>query len=344
VADLNEWQMEIAGVVIGAGTNVPVTDVEGLGMPDLRTQDVDNPVGDGAFAGVDLYSARTVRIEAGIRAAGDPAAALDALGRLQRAADDRAVRTEAGAQTVLRLRWPGRTTRRLYGRLRRVEATSTANTLHGWIPLDMEFAAADPRFHADEASGLTLALAADGLGGFRAPLVAPLTTGVAVPDERRGWARNDGDLPAWPSLRITGPCTNPRIRHVESGRVIELSVALRSGERIDIETRPGTRWVLRNGHGNLAPALSPASRLDAFVIPPDSSEIWWTARDYTNATRLAVTWRSAYAALWPRCTGGTARDPDQPATAHPRRHARRPRLPHDGPRPRPRLAGRDRGR
>ncbi|MFE0642806.1 hypothetical protein ACFW2Y_14505 [Streptomyces sp. NPDC058877] len=295
--ELADWQIDIAGVLLGPGTDIPVAEVEGLGVPDLRTQDVDNPAGDGAFPGVDLYGSRTVRIEAGIRTAGDPARALDLLARLHRAADDPAVRTDSGAQTVLRLRWPGRTTRRLYGRLRRVEATSTASTLHGWIPLDIEFAALDPRFHADDVSALTLALSADGLGGFRAPLVAPLTTGVAIPDERRGWVHNEGDLPAWPSLRITGPCTNPRIRHVESGRVIELSVTLRSGEHIDIETRPGTRWVLRNGTGNLAPALSPASRLDTFTIPPGRSELWWTARDHTNATRLAVTWRAAYAAL-----------------------------------------------
>ncbi|MGI5195653.1 hypothetical protein ACQEVY_18725 [Streptomyces sp. CA-288835] len=210
MAGLGDWQIEMAGVLIGARTDVPASEVEGLGIPEFRTQDVDNPAGDGAFPGIDLYAARTIRIEAGIRTAGNPAAALDVLGRLQRAADDPAVRTDSSAQTVLRLRWPGRTTRRLYGRLRREEATSTAKAVHGWIPLDLEFAALDPRFHADEASALTLALAADGLGGFRAPLVAPLTTGVAIPDERRGWVRNDGDLPAWPSLCITGPCTDGR--------------------------------------------------------------------------------------------------------------------------------------
>lgn len=297
MTDLAEWQIEIAGVLIGAGSDIPVSEVEGLGFPELRTQEVENPAGDGAFPGIDLYSARTIRIEAAIRTAGDPSTALDTLGRLHRAADNPAVRTDPGAQTVLRLRWPGRTTRRLYGRLRRVEAASTAKALHGWIPLDIEFAALDPRFHADEPSALTLALSADGLGGFRAPLVAPLTTGVAIPDERRGRLHNEGDLPAWPSIRITGPCSNPRIRHVQTGRVLELAVSLASGEYIDVETRPGTRWALRNSTGNLTPALSVASRLDTFTIPPGSSELWWTARNYTGATRLTVTWRAAYAAL-----------------------------------------------
>ncbi|MEU9774569.1 MULTISPECIES: phage distal tail protein [unclassified Streptomyces] len=295
--ELREWQIDVAGVVLGTGTDIPVGEVEGIGVPELRTQDVENPAGDGSFAGVDLYGPRTVRLEAGIRTPGDPARGLDLLAQLQRAADNPDVRQTPGAQALLRMRWPGRTTRRLYGRLRRVEATSTANTVNGWIPLDIEFVAHDPRFHDDDATALTLALSADGLGGLRAPIVAPVTTGVAIPDERRGWLHNDGDLPAWPSLRITGPCTNPRIRHVQSGRVLELTVSLKTGEHIDIETRPGTRWVLKNGTANLAPALSQASRLDTFTVPPGSSELWWTARNYTNTTRLAVTWRSAWAAL-----------------------------------------------
>ncbi|MFF2571221.1 phage distal tail protein [Streptomyces sp. NPDC058084] len=295
--ELRDWQMDIGGILLGTGTDIPIGDVEGIGVPELRTQDVENPAGDGSFPGIDLYGPRTVRLEAGIRTPGEPARGLDLLAQLQRVADEPAIRQTPGAQAVLRMQWPGRTTRRLYGRLRRVEATSTATTVNGWIPLDVEFVAHDPRFHADDASALTLALSSDGLGGLRAPIVAPVTTGVAVPDERRGWLRNEGDLPAWPSLRITGPCSNPRIRHVESGRVLELAVSLMTGEHIDVETRPGTRWVLKNGSGNLAPFLSPASRLDTFTVPPGSSELWWTARNYTNATRLAVTWRSAWSAL-----------------------------------------------
>ncbi|MFJ1837836.1 hypothetical protein ACIOJ9_28700 [Streptomyces sp. NPDC088175] len=297
MAELRDWQMDIAGVILGAGTDIPIGEVEGLGAPELRTQDVENPAGDGSFAGVDLYGPRTIRIEAGIRTPGDTAHGLDLLAQLQRAADASDIRQTPGAQALLRMRWPGRTTRRLYGRLRRVEATSTANAVNGWIPLDLEFVAHDPRFHADDVSALTLALSSDGLGGLRAPIVAPVTTGVAIPDERRGWLHNDGDLSAWPSLRITGPCSNPRIRHVQSGRVLELAVSLMTGEYIDIETRPGTRWVLKNGTGNLAPTLSPASRLDTFTVPPGSSELWWTARNYTGVTRLAVTWHAAYAAL-----------------------------------------------
>ncbi|WP_063734395.1 phage distal tail protein [Streptomyces sp. RTd22] len=296
--DLKEWQIDFSGVLLGHGTSVAVSDVEGLGAAELRTQDVLNPADDGAFPGVDLYSPRTVRIEAGIRAAGDPATALDKLAEIEAVAADTAIRRTAGALAQLRLRWPGRATKVLFGRIRRAEAVSTSQVIHGWIPLDLEFTALDPRMHDDEISSVILPLdISHSGGGFKAPVVAPITTGIATPETRPGWLINEGDTGAWPSIRITGPVANPRIVHVETGRVLNLDITLGTGERIDIETRPGTRWVLRNGSGNAAPALSGASRLDLFQIPPGRSEIRWTASDYTNTTRLTVSWRSAWIAL-----------------------------------------------
>lgn len=295
---LNEWQIDFAGVLIGHKTTVPTSNVEGLGPAELRTQDVPNPADDGAFPGVDLYAPRVVRIEAGIRTPGDPAAALDKLAEIEAVASDAKIRRTAGALAALRLRWPGRQTKVLFGRIRRAEAVSTSDAVHGWIPLDLEFTALDPRFHDDQVSSITMPLDVSlSGGGFKAPLVAPITTGIATPETRPGWVVNEGNTGAWPTIRITGPVSNPRILHAETGRVLDLDITLGVGERIDIETRPGTRWVLRNGSGNAATALSGASRLDLFQIPPGRSEIRWTAADYTNTTRLTVAWRSAWTAL-----------------------------------------------
>ncbi|MFE7129330.1 hypothetical protein ACFVIM_00525 [Streptomyces sp. NPDC057638] len=294
---LKDWQIDVAGLILGPGSPYVLADVTGLGAPPLRTQDVDNPVDDGAYPGVDYYGQRLVRIEAAIRTPGDPAAATDALARLHEAAARPSVRRTAGALAVLRLKWPGREARRLYGRVRRADAISTAQTIYGWIPLEIEFAA-DPRFHGDVQQTLTLPLdISQDRQGFKAPLTAPLTTGVANPSTRPGWVHNDGDLPAYPKLRITGPITNPRIWIVETGRSLELSITLGQGEWVDIDTRPGTRWVLRNGTGNASSALAGASRLDRFTIPSGRSELRWTATDYTNTCRLTVQWRDAHTAL-----------------------------------------------
>ncbi|GAA3371185.1 hypothetical protein GCM10020367_20830 [Streptomyces sannanensis] len=300
-----DYQIDFAGLLLGPGTPYVVSDVVGLGAPELRTQDVDNPTDDGAFPGVDYYRPRVVRIEAAIRTPGDPSAAADALARLHEVASTPSIRKTAGKLAVLRLRWPGRGVRRLYGRIRRADAISTAQSIFGWIPLELEFAATDPRFYDDVQQTLVLPLdVSQDSQGFQAPLVAPITTGVADPQERPGWVTNSGDLPAWPTITITGPVTNPRVWIVETGRVLELALTLGEGERIEIDTRPGTRWVLRNGSGNASAALTSASRLDLFTIPgtePDAparrSELRWTATDYTNTARLSVSWRDAYTAL-----------------------------------------------
>ncbi|MGW1157780.1 phage distal tail protein [Streptomyces sp. NPDC002519] len=295
---LDDYQFDVGGLVIGTGTKVPVSEVAGLGAPDRRTADVDNPTDDGGFPGVDLFGTRTVSIEAGIRTPDDPAAALDLLAQLQQVTGADSIRKTAGALAVLRAKWPGRAVKCQFGRWRRVEAVSMAQAMYGWIPLTLEFAATDPRWHADTVQGLTLPLdISNDSQGFTAPVEAPITTGVSDPSERPGWVTNKGDKAAWPSLRIDGPVTNPKVWVVETGRYLQLQTSLAAGEWIDIETRPATRWVLRNGSGNAATALTSGSRLDLFQIPPGTSEIRWTATDYTNTCRLTLSWRDAYTAL-----------------------------------------------
>ncbi|MER7047956.1 phage tail family protein [Streptomyces jumonjinensis] len=293
--ELAPWQYEIGGVVLGTGTPIPVADVEGLGAPTVRAQDTDNPVGDGVLPGQDFYAARTVRIEAGIKTPGDPTAAADLLARLHKALDDPAARTSATGRAVLRGRWPGHNIRRLYGRLRRVEAVSTAQARHGWIPLDIEFAATlDTRWHADESSRLVLPLDQTPRREGDTPQHCDEH---ADPDDRPGWITNHGNATAWPSLRIHGPAANPRVWNTATGQSIELALTLRSGEWVELETRPGTRWALRNGVTNVATDLVPPSRLDRFILPPGRSEISWSADDATGSSRLEVNWRSAYTSL-----------------------------------------------
>ncbi|MDQ8707864.1 phage tail family protein [Streptomyces sp. LHD-70] len=275
--ELSEWQIEIgAAVLLGPGTSILIGEIEGLGAPEVRPQDVDNPVGDGALPGADHYGPRIVRIEAGIKTPGDPAAATKILARLQQAARAEGVRTSTGKMSVLRARWPGSETRRLYGRIRRMEATSIASSVHGWIPLDIEFVAMDPLFHADTPTHLTLSL-----------------------DQaaRPGRITNTGDAPAWPTLRITGPISQPKVWNAVTGQTLELDMSLRAGEYVDLATRPGTRWALRNGTINAAGSLSPRSRLDHFTVPPGSSEIAWSGDDSTATSSLTVSWRSAHTTL-----------------------------------------------
>ncbi|MDX3343500.1 phage tail family protein [Streptomyces sp. ME02-6979.5a] len=296
--ELTDWQYELGGVLMGAGTPIQVLETTGLGRAPVRDADVDQPSMDGVFAGPDYYAARQVQIDAAIRIPGDPAACHDVVAALQAAADDPAVRLAGGVTMPLRILRPGRPVKRLDGRLRRVDP-EYKQVIHGYVPLDIEFIATDPGFYADEETTTEIPLGWLTGGGFAAPVVAPIfvQSGTTAAD-RPGWAHNQGTGNAWPVIRITGPVANVSVIHSTSGRRLDLpTLSLTAGQWVEIDTRPGYRTVTRENGGNASTFLSPASRIDLFSLPPGQSEFRWTGFDNTNTARLRLTWRDAYTAL-----------------------------------------------
>ncbi|MFJ7297547.1 phage tail family protein [Streptomyces collinus] len=293
--ELEDGQHELAGVLIGRGTPVVLANIEGLGRAGQRTADVEPPGEDGLWMGADYYEGRTVRIPAGIKVPGDEAAALDVLAQLEEATSDDSVRLAGGVTLDLRLKFPGRDARVVRGRVRKMEADLTA-AKHGWIPLDIEFTAADHLFYADAAETTSIPLGGLTEGGMTFPLMFPFTVAdTAGAVGRPGFLTVAGTSPTWPLLRINGPCANPTIKHVATGRTLTVQASLAAGEWIEIDTRPGWRTVLRNNGGG-AP-LSPTSRIDTFRFLTGVNEIHWTATDPTLTSTLAVTWWPAYKAL-----------------------------------------------
>ncbi len=295
---LTTGQLDLAGIVIGADTAVQIRDITGLGRPPVRDNDVDQPSLDGAWPGPDYYAARPVQIDAAIRIPGDRAAALNLLADLQQPLHTAAIRLTAGTTQDLRLAWPGRPVKRLHGRVRRLDA-DMQRSIHGYIPLDIEYLATDPLWYADTTTVAEIPLGWLTGGGFAAPVVAPVyVQDGTVAADRPGWVTNAGTTDTWPIIRITGPCAQVTITHVPTGRTLQLpTLALTAGQWIDIDTRPGFRTVTRETGGNALSYLSPASRIDQFSLPPGQSEMRWTAVDNTNTARLRLTWRDAYTAL-----------------------------------------------
>ncbi|MFI0156234.1 hypothetical protein [Streptomyces lydicus] len=296
--DLQEGQWDLGGVLMGTGTSIRFKEVTGLGWPGTRESDVDRPSADGTYPGPDYYTARTIEFDANIRVAGNGPACEAILAQIQAAADDPTIRLVGGATMPLRVRRPGSTTRRAFGRLRRC-APELAQAIHGYIPVDMAFEATDPTWYGDVEQTVDIPLGWMTGGGFTAPVVAPIyVTSASAAAERPGWVTNAGTRDTWPVLRIQGPCSNVTITHVASGRVLSLpTLVLTAGQWLELDTRPGQLSVVRENGGNAETYLSPASRLDLFSLPPGTSEMRWTAVDPTNSARLTVTWRDAYTAL-----------------------------------------------
>ena len=296
--ELDDWQYDLGGVLIGTGTSVQVIETTGLGRPPVRDADVDQPSMDGQFAGPDYWAARQVQFDAAIKVPGNAAACHDMVAALQAVTDPASVRLVGGQGLTLRVKRPGRPVKRLTGRIRKLDP-EYRQVIHGYVPLDIEYIAHDPTFYADEESLTELPLGWLTGGGFAAPVVAPIfVQDGTVAADRPGWVTNNGDADAWPILRITGPCANVTITHVASGRALALPTLNLDEDRwVEIDTRPGYRTVTWDNGGNASTYLSPASRIDLFSLPPGMSEMRWTAFDSSNSARLRVTWRDAYIAL-----------------------------------------------
>lgn len=296
--ELDDWQYDLGGVLIGSGTAVNVIETAGLGRPPVRDNDTDQPSMDGQFAGPDYWSGRQVQFDAAIKIPGDPDACHDMVASLQAVSDTPSVRLVGGQGVTLRLKRPGRPVKQLTGRVRKLDP-EYKQVIHGYVPIDLEFLAHDPTFYADEESTTEIPLGWLTGGGFAAPLVAPIyVQDGTVAADRPGWVTNAGDADAWPVIRITGPCSNVSVIHADSGRTLALpTLSLTAGQWVEIDTRPGYRTVTRDNGGNASAYLSPSSRIDLFSLPPGQSEMRWTAFDSTNSARMRLTWRDAYIAL-----------------------------------------------
>jgi hypothetical protein len=296
--ELADWQYDIGGVLIGAGSIVNVIKVDGLGRPPVRDNDVDQPSMDGQFAGPDYWTGRQIQFDAAIKAPGNPSNCQDMVAALQSATDAADVRLVGGVGLSLRIKRPGRPVKQVTVRARKLDPDDS-RIIHGYVPLDLEFLAHDPTFYADQDSVTELPLGWLTGGGFAAPVAAPIyVQDGTVAADRPGWVTNQGDADAWPILRITGPCANVTITHVATGRSLALpTLSLAAGRWIEIDTRPGYRTVTWDNGGNASTYLSPSSRIDLFSIPAGQSEMRWTAFDSTNSARLRLTWRDAYIAL-----------------------------------------------
>ncbi|WP_416520012.1 phage distal tail protein [Streptomyces achromogenes] len=296
--ELADWQYDVGGVVIGAGTNVNVIEVTGLGRPPVRDNDVDQPSMDGSFAGPDYWAARQVQFDAAIKIPGDASACYDTVAALQAATDAASVRLVGGQGMSLRIKRPGSPTKMLTVRARKLDP-EYKQAIHGYVPLDIELLAHDPTFYADQDSTTEIPLGWLTGGGFAAPVVAPIyVQDGTVAADRPGWVTNGGTTDTWPIIRVTGPCANVSIIHVPTGRTLALpTLNLPVGRWIEIDTRPGYRTVTWDNGGNASSYLSPSSRIDLFSLPPGDSEMRWTAFDSSNTARLHLTWRDAYTAL-----------------------------------------------
>lgn len=261
--------------------------------PDIITQDKQLPRSDGIRFGRDYRGGRTIAFDMHVFGQNGPQA-FEVLDELTQAWYGDNTRTSPGAVQTLRIK-RGSTTRRVYGRGRRLAPAPLRTSATGWSPVTAEFKTVDHYYYDDQEKTNTVSIIPTQGGGLLAPLAAPLSTlGVSYAP---GEIFVEGTAACWPVYVVHGPINLPTVEVVGEYR-ITLGIGVAHDELLIIDTRPWTRGVRMGNGTSVAGALTPASALLRNArLKPGGHEIILSGLDETGTSSLTVAWRDVYVSL-----------------------------------------------
>lgn len=271
---LGGWE----GLRIGVGTPWRVEEIEGLEGWELRTSDIELPRGDGAVRGIDLQSARIIRVRVNTYGdhPGDPAAVEAALDELYRA-----LVPQRDADWEFIWRHPGRPLRMVRVRptnlVRELDARQVLLTTQEFV-----LRAADPRhYSAIERRAIIPNTPA---GGVEIPTV--------VVNEGNGWA--------YPIIRVDGPpsgvVTRVEVRNITIDSSFVVEAALPAGSTLigdmDARATDAPRSVVTiDGASKYGAWAHPR---EAFKLAPGGNEIVLTTEPAGAPVTAVLTYRDTW--------------------------------------------------
>lgn len=288
-----------SGFRFGRGTLVHVGSSE-FGSPDIRTDDALNPRADGAMMGRDYFGGMNITFDINIktRTSGDNGAAAKALHRRMAQAwftEDTTVgasRLTPGEVSELYLTDDDRTLI-VYGRPREYQPTR-GRTRAGWIPVTATFRAISHKFYEAQWQHGSITSAPSTSTGLITPFLFPLqTVTTQVLDD---YVFVDGNTETWLLTKIYGPISAPRIEVTDYYNIETSSdFSLKANEWLEIDPRPWSRKILKNGTTNVAGKFTATSRrISMQTLPPGVHKVTLRGNDPTGTARLETSWRNAW--------------------------------------------------
>lgn len=286
------------GITFGGNGTFQLNTIEGLDMPTVRTGDPDAPREHGQYIGTDLLSGRdiTLNIDVGL-----PFGSYSSLSGAMSAL--RLALTPTGTtENPLFIQLPNGTQLVSMVRPRKRSTKIDIPYINGNIAMgiSIQFHATDPVLYAAGTLDPTVGIPAP-LGGFSFPLIFPLSFGggFEVPVIQ---ATNYGDMPCYPILAVTGPCTYPTITNASlSGTpFIQFQVTMNAGDQLVINTDPKYPSATYYSSGsNLGyPVMYTLSQNSAFwALATGLNNIEFTTGDLAATVgTLTMEYSSAYSA------------------------------------------------
>lgn len=290
---LTDGQVDVAGRVVGQGTDVRVLVLEHA-RGDVTTGDTRAP-GGGVRFGVDEPGGATVNLE--LQVEGPPARVWDAVDGLHDTWAGEGVRSRAGAVVALTVKRPGAASRRVYGRPRRFTPTVTRRASVGLVPVVADFQCVDDRWYADVEDEAVLGLALDPTGGgLTFPVTWPAAFGASE-TVRQGAVTVGGSAPTG-AVRVTfrGPVVDPWV-DVDGGLWrVALTGAVAYDEEVVVDASPWARSVTRAGAGVPGMLHRATPPLSTITLAPGGHDLRFGGVDPTATARATVAWRPSWRA------------------------------------------------
>jgi len=154
------------------------------------------------------------------------------------------------------------------------------------VVVTVRLEATSPYLLDDSETTVISSLLTAGSSGLTWPLTWPLNWGTV--ESSSFTLTNNGTQAADFCATIPGPVTNPKIVDVGTGRELEFTIALASGEFLEVDT--GARTVLLNGTASRYSTIAAGS--EWFTLAPGSNELSYRAD--SGSSNLSITFRSTW--------------------------------------------------
>jgi hypothetical protein len=290
LSTLNDWNVEINGLLMGPGTPYGIISIDGLDTPDFRVDDTVKMGDHGDFLFANYADKRVITTTAdaiGVPATGDFENVISGL------------RAAVGVPQpdYIRYRYKklGEPTRVAFVKpTRGPKYLVDVNYNIGNAQWASEMQAGDPRIYDDVLQALTtnpevdfgftfsVSFSIDFLGG---------TTGTVN-------CLNTGSVEAPWLARIAGPATDIAITHLSLGRRIRVITTLGVGDYLEIDSL--ARTIMLNGQASRYGSMDPTSQwfgllpvqISSSTVP--GNPLLFQASGTSGSTNCTVIWRSAW--------------------------------------------------
>lgn len=290
MADLQEKQFELDGVVFGLYADVGVIDWS-PGAPSIRTNDVDNPTGDGVRMGRDFKGTATWNFSMYVDGA-DENDGWAKLAALAEAWDGDWVRDEPDRVVPLRYKVAGQE-RVVFGRPRAWSTIVNNTSMSGRIDVEAQFVLIDHRVYdaTQRTFRVPVAVPLELDAGLDVPFIAPFTTSAGA-SVRESAITVGGTVPTPITITFEGPIADAAVRI--GGWTAALVDPVPADNPVVIDGRPWIRSATYASDGGGARVSPRVTRISKMWLPPGHHEIVFTGDDPTSTASVLVSWRNAY--------------------------------------------------